>query len=235
VSDETNWVGTTSGLYAIEGGVVTDLTNEEEIPHDGFEGWDPVRLIGSIGPDLMLVVTQDLNDGTGRVAVGISRFDPRAGATMWVEPVADGFGIPVFALGSPDTTSMVVVGVAEGGSDITGVEVWDADGSASGLSDLVDLGTPVGWMDDERVLFRTDVELATVLDAAGGGTEQIVLESAVGGIPLFPVGDSRSVLAVDGQALLLEDLTVTGDLRVLAENCTFGRVGEPGWGLGDLG
>jgi hypothetical protein len=43
------------------------------------------------------------------------------------------------------------------------------------------------------------------------------------------------VLAVDGQALLLEDLTVTGDLRVLAENCTFGRVGEPGWGLGDLG
>jgi hypothetical protein len=43
------------------------------------------------------------------------------------------------------------------------------------------------------------------------------------------------VLAVDGQALLLEDLTVTGDLRVLAENCTFGRVGEPGWGLGGLG
>jgi hypothetical protein len=235
VSDEANWVATTSGLYAIEGGVVTDLTNDEEIPHDGFEGWDPVRLIGSIGPDLILVVTQDLNDGTGQVAVGISRFDPGASATSWVEPVADGFGIPVFALGSPDNASMVVVGVSEGGSDITGVEVWDADGSDSGLPGLVDLGTPVGWMDEERVLFRTDVELATVLDAAGGGTEQIVLESAVGGIPLFPVGDSRSVLAVDGQALLLEDLTVTGDLRVLAENCTFGRVGEPGWGLGGLG
>ena len=235
VSDETNWVATTSGLYAIEGGVVTDLTNDEEIRHDGFEGWDPVRLIGSIGPDLMLVVTQDLDDGTGRVAVGISRFDPGSGATSWVEPVADGFGIPVFAMGSPDTASMVVVGVAAGGSDITGVEVWDAGGSASDLSDLVALGTPVGWMDEERVLFRTDVELATVLEVASGSTEQIVLESAVGGIPLFPVGDSRSVLAVDGQALLLEDLTVTGDLRVLAENCTFGRVGEPGWGLGDLG
>ena len=78
-------------------------------------------------------------------------------------------------------------------------------------------------------------QLATVLDVSGGSTEQLVLESAVGGIPLFPVGDSRSVLAVDGQSLLLEDLTVTGDLRVLAENCTFGRVGEPGWGLGDLG
>jgi hypothetical protein len=183
----------------------------------------------------MLVVTQDLNDGTGRVAVGISRFDPEAMATSWVEPVADGFGIPVFALGSPDTTSMVVVGVAEGGSDITGVEVWDGDGSVSGLSGLVDLGTPVGWMDEERVLFRTDVELATMLDVSGGSTEQLMLESAVGGIPLFPVGDSRSVLAVDGQSLLFEDLTVTGDLRVLAENCTFGRVGEPGWGLDDLG
>jgi hypothetical protein len=235
VSDETNWVATTSGMYAIEAGVVTDLADDEEIPHDGFEGWDPVRLIGSIGPDLMLVVTQDLNDGTGRVAVGISRFDPEAMATSWVEPVADGFGIPVFALGSPDTTSMVVVGVAEGGSDITGVEVWDGDGSVSGLSGLVDLGTPVGWMDEERVLFRTDVELATMLDVSGGSTEQLMLESAVGGIPLFPVGDSRSVLAVDGQSLLFEDLTVTGDLRVLAENCTFGRVGEPGWGLDDLG
>ncbi|HSK06304.1 MAG TPA: PDZ domain-containing protein [Acidimicrobiia bacterium] len=235
VSDQANWVATTAGLYAIEAGVVTDLANEEEVPHDRFEDWDPIRLVGSIGPDLMLVVTQDLNDGTGRVAVGISRFDPRAGATSWVEPVVDGFGIPVFALGSPDTTSMVVVGVAEGGSDITGVEIRDEDGSVSGSRQLVDLGTPVGWMDEDRVLFRTDVELATVLDVAGGSTEQIVLESAVGGIPLFPVGDSRNVLAVDGQTLLLEDLTVTGDLRVVAENCIIGRVGEPGWGLAEPG
>lgn len=235
VPDETNWVATNAGMYAMEGGVVTDLANSEEIRHDGLQGWDPIRLVGSIGPDLMLVVTQDLNDGTGRVAVGISRFDPGAGATTWVEPVADGFGIPVFAMGSPDSTSMVVVGVAEGGSDITGVEVRDGDGSVSDLSDLVALGTPVGWMDEDSVLFRTDVELVTVLDVGNGSTEQIVLESAVGGIPLFPVGDSRNVLAVDGQALLLEDLTVTGDLRVLAENCTFGRVGEPGWGRADPG
>ena len=230
VSDQLNWVATTSGLYAIDDGALVDLMTGEEVPHDGFEGWEPIRTIGSVGPDLMLVVTQEVPNDPGRVGVGVSRFDPVGRASLWAEPVVDGFGIPISAMGSPDGGLIVVVGVSEGGAEITGVALWDGGGSVVDTRDLAALGTPVGWMDEKTLLFRTEVELATLLTVADGDSEAIELEASVGGLPLFPVGDRHSVLAIDGQTLLLEDLTVSGELRVLAENCAIGRVGEPGWG-----
>jgi hypothetical protein len=99
------------------------------------------------------------------------------------------------------------------------------------MEDLIALGTPVGWMDNETLLFRTDVEVASVLTVPGGATEEITLEPAIGGLPLFPVGDGRGVLALDSQSLVLDDVTLVGDLQVLAENCDFSRVGEPGWSV----
>jgi hypothetical protein len=84
-------------------------------------------------------------------------------------------------------------------------------------------------MDEETVLFRTEVETGSLLDVAGGEIEEITLESAVEGLPLFPVGDGRNVLAIDDQTLVLDDLTLSGDFQVLAENCSVTRVGEPGW------
>jgi hypothetical protein len=230
VPDELNWVSTTSGLYGIQEEAITDLESGEAIPHDGFEEWEPIRVIGSGGSDLILVVTQAVPDDPERVAVGVSRFNPVAKETIWAQPVLDGFGIPISALGSPDGDAIAIVGVNEGGSEITGVDVWDGDGIPGGLEDLVSLGTPVGWMDDDSVLFRTAVEVASLFTVSSGETEEIALESVVGGLPLFPIGDSRSVLAIDDQSLVLDDLTLTGDLQVLAENCSFGRVGDPGWG-----
>lgn len=230
VPDELNWVATTSGLYGIQEEAIADLESGEAIAHDGFEGWEPIRVIGSAGSDLILVVTQDVPDDPGRVAVGVSRFDPISIETIWARPIVDGFGIPISALGSPDGDAIAVVGVNEGGSEITGIDVWGSDGFPRGLEGLVPLGTPVGWMDDDSVLFRTAIEVATRLTVSTGDTDQIELEPAIGGIPLFPVGDSQNVLAIDGQSLVRDDLTLTGDLQVLAENCQFGRVGEPGWG-----
>ncbi len=230
VPDELNWVATTSGLYGIEEEVITDLQNDEEIAYDGFEGWEPIRVIGSAGPDLVLVVTQEVPDDPERVAVGVARFDPFTTETRWAQPVVEGFGIPITAFGSPGGEAIVVVGVNEGGSEITGIDIWDGDGSPRGLEDLISLGTPVGWMDEESVLFRTETDVATDLTVASGDTEEITLETAISGLPLFPVGDSQSVLSIDSQSLVLEDLTRTGDLQVLAENCSIGRVGEPGWG-----
>ncbi len=230
VPDELNWVATTSGLYGIEEEVITDLQTGEEIPYDGFEGWEPIRVIGSAGPDLVLVVTQEVPDDPERVAVGVARFDPFSTETRWAQPVVEGFGIPITAFGSPGGEAIVIVGVNEGGSEITGIDIWDGDGSPRGLEDLTPLGTPVGWMDKESVLFRTETDVATLLTLASGDTEEITLETAVNGLPLFPVGDGQSVLSIDSQSLVLEDLTRTGDLQVLAENCSIGRVGETGWG-----
>jgi len=229
VAEEINWVATTAGLYGIQEEVISDLVSGEEIPHDGIEGWEPIRVIGSAGVEVILVVTQEVPDEPERVAVGVSRFNPLTSQTVWAQPVVDGFGIPISALGSPDGEAIVVVGVDEGGSEITGIDVWDGDGNARGMQDLVALGTPVGWMDDESLLFRTDVEVASLLTLPGGDTEEITLEPAIGGLPLFPVGDGRGVLALDSQSLVLDDVNLVGDLQVLAENCDFGRVGEPGW------
>ena len=63
-------------IYAIQDEVITDLVAGEEITHDGFEGWEPIRVIGSVGEDLILVVTQEVPDEPERVAVGVSRFNP---------------------------------------------------------------------------------------------------------------------------------------------------------------
>jgi len=229
VGDEVNWVATTTGIYALQEEVIMNLLSGEEISHDGFEGWEPIRVIGSAGEDLILVVTQEVPDEPERVAVGVSRFDPFTTETVWTQPVVDGFGIPISAWGSPDGDAIAVVGVNEDGSQIMGVDVWDGDGVPAGMDGLVALGTPVGWMDDESLLFRTDLEVASVLTVSGGATEEIALEPAIAGLPLFPVGDGRGVLALDSQSLVLDDVTVVGDLQVLAENCGFSRVGEPGW------
>jgi len=229
VAEEINWVATTAGLYGIQEEVISDLVSGEEIPHDGFDGWEPIRVIGSAGVDVILVVTQEVPDEPDRVAVGVSRFNPLTSQTVWAQPVVDGFGIPISALGSPDGEAIVVVGVDEAGSEITGIDIWDGDGNARGMQDLVALGTPVGWMDDESLLFRTDVEVASLLTVPGGEIEEITLEPAIGGLPLFPVGDGRGVLALDSRSLVLDDVNLVGDLQVLAENCGFSRVGEPGW------
>lgn len=229
VAEEVNWVSTTAGLFAIQDEVITDLVTDEEVPHDGFQGWEPIRVIGSAGEDLLLVVTQEVPDEPERVAVGVSRFNPFTSETLWAQPVVDGFGIPISAWGSPDGEAIAVAGVNEGGSEITGIDVWDGDGVPAGMEDLVPLGTPVGWMDADSVLFRTDVAVASLLTVPGGNVEEIALEPTIGGLPLFPVGDGSGVLALDDQSLVLDDLTVTGDLKVLAENCSFERVGEPGW------
>jgi hypothetical protein len=123
----------------------------------------------------------------------------------------------------------VVVGVDEGGTEIIGIDVWSGDGVARDMQGLVDLGTPVGWTDEETVLFRTESETGSLLTVPGGDTEEITLESAVAGLPLFPVGDGSTVLAIDERTLVLDDLTRTGDFEVLAENCSVSRVGDPGW------
>jgi hypothetical protein len=229
VPDELNWVSTASGIYGIQDESITDVVSDEVISHDGYEGWEPIRVIGSAGEDLILVVTQEVPEDPERVAVGVSRFDPVTASTIWAEPVVDGFGIPISALGSPDGDLIVLVGVDEGGAEIVGIDVWSGDGVAQEIEDLVALGTPVGWMDSETVLFRTEAETGSLLDASTGDIEDVTLESAVQGLPLFPVGDGVSVLAIDGQTLVLDDLTLSGDFQVLAENCPVARVGEPGW------
>jgi hypothetical protein len=147
-----------------------------------------------------------------------------------VEPVLAGFGIPVSAIGSPDGENVILVGVSDDGTEVVGIQIWDADGFDTGLEELVPLGTPVGWLDKATVLFRTDEGVAVKLDAVSGESDQVMLDARISDLPLYPIGDGHDVLAVDGRSLILEDLDSDAEIRTLAQDCTFSRVGEPGWG-----
>jgi hypothetical protein len=230
VDSGVEWYSTTSGIYSMEAGVMSDHLAEEEVEPGPFQQWDLVRAVGSIGPDLIVVVTQPVPGDPGRVTVGISRFDPVELEAIWAEPLISGFGIPIQAYGSPDQERVVLTGISEDGSEITGVQIWDGDGFDTGLDDLTSLGTPLGWLDEGSVLFRSDDVVATRLQVGDGESEQLMIDTRLSDLPIFPVGDGHSVLAIDGRSLILDDLEGEGEARTLARDCSIVRVGEPGWG-----
>lgn len=228
VEADPAWIATTSGIYSMEEDTVVDLQTGEPIPNDRFEEWEPLRIIGSIGDDLLLAVTRPVPDEIDQVVVGVTRFDPAEARTEWVSPSVDGFGIPVLALSAADEETIVVVGVNEDGSEVMGVALWDGEGITLSPEVPLTLGTPAGWMDDNTLLFRTEEAVATELEVGTGESAEVTLDPQIAGLPVFPVGDGRHVLAVDGQTLLLDDLDDGGEVRVLAQDCAISRLGNPG-------
>jgi hypothetical protein len=229
VPDEMLWVSTGSAFYGAEDTAIIDLETGEEVEHDGVEGWEVTRAIGSIGGDLLLVVTRPLEEDPDQVALSVARLDPVTGTTVWVIPVLAGFGIPVAALSAPGGEHTLLVGVNEDGSELMGVQVWDGDGNDVGVEGLVDLGTPIGWLDPGTVMLRSDGGIANLVTISSGEPEQATIDPQLSELPLFAVGDGRSLLAIDGQTLVLDDLDTETEVRTLAQDCRFVRIGEPGW------
>jgi hypothetical protein len=228
------WVATTQGIYTLsddETAVMTEVTSGEEVDHDGFQEWKPRRLLGSLGPQLILLVVSDIPDQPGFVNVAVALFDPKEGATRWVTPVLQDFGLPVVAIGSPDQSAFVLVGADQETGTVTGVEFYDSQGTIRATGDLVGLGTPVGWFDGTSMAFRSSEELISVYSFVDGSTQNYTLPGTLIDALIAAVGDGRQVLAVDGRDLLINDLTTEGEVKTIAQNCSVGRIGEPGWGL----
>ncbi len=232
VSDETNWVATSKSVYGLGAGVdkvLTDLISGEVINYPVVDGWLPARLIGSIGDDLLLAVTQEVPDQPELVAVATSRFDPETGDTEWIEPISEGFGVPVTAWASPDGSYITIGGIELDTATLTGVDLLTSDGVTAGLDELLPLGSPIGWLDEETAVFRTSATTVSEVNAVTGEITEVTLDSALEGVPLYAVADGHSVLAVSDRSLLMDDLNTDGELRLLAENCSIGRVGDAGW------
>ena len=232
VDEDINWVATSENVYTLSTGderVLTDLRSGEVVDYPVVDNWVPARLIGAIDDDLLLAVTQEVPDQPELVLVALSRFDPESGVTEWIEPMSEGFGVPVTAWGSPASEYIVVAGVEATDASLTGAELVTSDGVTAGLDDLLDLGTPIGWLDDETAVFRTSPTSVSTVNAVTGDIDEITLDPTLDGIPLYAVADGHSVLAVNDRSLLLDDLTTDSEVRVLAENCSIGRVGDPGW------
>jgi len=232
IEDDTNWAATSESVYALSTGaarVLTDLLSGEVVNYPVVDGWTPGRLIGSIEDDLLLAVTQEVPDQPELVAVATSRFDPETGVTEWIEPISEGFGIPLTGWGSPESGYITLAGVAPDDASLTGVEMLTSDGVTAGLDELLGNGTPIGWLDERTAVFRTSATSVSTVDAITGEVTEITLDPALEGVALYAVADGHSVLAVSDRSLLIDDLTTDSEVRVLAENCSLGRVGETGW------
>jgi PDZ domain len=232
VSDETNWVATSKSVYGLGAGadkVLTDLVTGEVVKYPVVDGWLPARLIGSIGDDLLLAVTQEVPDQPELVAVATSRFDPETGDTEWIEPISEGFGVPVTAWASPHGSYITIGGIDLDTATLTGVDLLTSDGVTAGLDELLPLGSPIGWLDEATAVFRTSATTVSEVNAVTGEITEVTLDSALEGVPLYAIADGHSVLAVSDRSLLMDDLNTDGELRLLAENCSIGRVGDAGW------
>ncbi len=232
IENESNWVSTTNGVYLLETGgdrTLTEVTTGETVDYALTEDWAPIRLIGSIDEDLLIAATRPVPEDPELVSVGLARFDPLSGETEWVVGITEGFGVPISAWGSPVSGMIAVAGVEADTSEVTGIEILDASGMIAGFGDLTALGTPVGWLDAETALFRTSGSTVSTLNAVTGEIDELGLDVSVEAAPVYAVADGRSILAVSGRSILLDDLTVETEVRVLAENCTLNRVGETGW------
>jgi hypothetical protein len=232
IDNESNWVSATDGVYLLETGgsqALMEMTSGEEIAYELSDEWSPVRLIGSVDEDLLIAATSPVPEDPTVVSVGLARLDPHSGETEWVVGIVEGFGVPISAWGSPDTGLIAVAGVEADTSEITGIQLLDSEGQITGIGNLVSLGTPVGWLDGNTALFRTSGNTVSALDVETGAIEEFQLDPSVEPAPVFAVADGRSVIAVSGRSLVIDDLTVESEVRVLAENCTINRVGETGW------
>ena len=231
---DTRWVSTSSGLYSAtidEPVQVVDLLTGEEIADDGFQDWEPLRLIGAVGDTILVVVTDEVPDQPGFVNLGIAGFEPRSGETRWVTPVSNGFGIPVAAYGGLDDTVFLAVGADPESGDQLGVTLFDADGNLQLGEGLTEYGSPIGWYDETSIAYRSSEGLVTVYDLIERTASDFELPQSLFGSVAASVGDGRHIIAVGNRDLLLQDLSDINVSEPLATNCNFGQTGDPGWGV----
>lgn len=231
---DTRWVSTSTGVYSVTDDdpvQLIDLLTGETIADDGFNDWDPLRLIGTVAEHVLVVVSAAIPDQPGFVNLGVAAFDPRAGETRWVSPVSNEFGIPVAAFGSPDDSAFLAVGADPESGQQMGVALFNAAGALQTTAGLDSLGTPIGWHDDTRMAFRTSQAIVSIHDFIDGSTETFELSENLFGAEAAAVGDGENLLVVGERTLLLQSLTDPALSAPLATNCRVGRTGDPGWGV----
>lgn len=231
---ETRWVSTSSGLYSVTGDdpvQVLDLLTDQPVEDDGFEDWEPQRLVGSVGDLLIVVVTAEIADQPGFVNIALAGFDPRSGTTAWAAPVSSEFGIPVAAYGAPDGTAFLAVGADPESGDQLGVALFDANGVLQTSEGLEDLGQPMGWHDDTSMAFRTSEAIISVHNFVDATTRTYDLPEGLVGSVAATVGDGENILVVGDRDLMLQNINDFNESVPLASNCNVGRTGDPGWGV----
>ena len=231
---EARWVSTSSGFYTTTGGdriSILNLLTGNQVPDDGFGGWEANRIIGVVGDTLILMVSAESAEDPDLINIAMAGLNPVTGETLWVSPVAPSFGVPGSAFGSQDGTAFVGVGVDFESGETSGVVLFDAFGTPQATEDLSALGEPIGWFDGQAMTFRTDDSTVSTYNFIERTSTSFDLPQTLTASAIAAVGDGENVLAVQGRTMVLQSLDRPLDNAPLATNCRISRIGEPGWGV----
>ena len=126
---DTRWVSTSTGIYSVEGEddvSIVDLMSGETIEDDGYQGWEPLRLIGTVGQELIVVISSDVPDQPGFVNLAIAGFNPISGIPLTVST-----STRLRLISYRSGTSLKLTWPWRQWSTIRKMAAWDAAGNAT--------------------------------------------------------------------------------------------------------
>lgn len=230
------WAAVAGGVYVMEDPDTPDAALRDVISQDRiiFEigEWQGSRVLGTLG-DRVLVSASRSTEAEGLFEIGVMLIDVRTRLADWIWIIDDfDLGIPIIAFPSPDETRVIIAGQNTEDQIIRYVvlssagAVQETAGDLAAANDLV----AVGWFGDRHVLLRSEDGTLSLFDPAVALVEAIELSAAIGPLPrAWAVGDGTHILADTGSSLVRLSLDPETEVRVLADRCVIGQLGEVGW------
>jgi hypothetical protein len=212
--------------------ILLDRNSGRSVRLDG-DGWEGTRIMGTLGSDVVVSAQRAVPEEPDLSESGVLLVDFTRGQVRW-DWLANFSGvIPVASYPSPDGSMLLVIG-----SDTTDQKVkylvLDSEGTVqidAGELPAADEQIALGWFDDQSVLLRAVTGEISLLDISTGATTEASFPPGLVTVPrAWAVGDGVNVIADTGSRLVRFDLAGQSEIRVLADSCLIGAIGDIGWG-----
>jgi hypothetical protein len=219
-----------------EQSALRDLISNDRIEID-IDQWQVSRVLGTLGD--YLLVSASRPTGEDLLEVGVLLIDAAAHNARWIWAVTDlALGVPVVSFPSPDGSRLLIAG-QNPDDDVIRYVILGAEGSIQVRTGELEAASgliAVGWFDDERIVMRGSdgsvsmLDLPTGLDPATGLVSPLTLPTTVGSLArVWAVGDGAQLLADTSTSLIRFTLDSESEVRVLADQCEVGLIGDIGW------
>ena len=231
------WAAVAGGIFVVEQADSAESSLFDVVSRDRilFEAgdWRASRILGSIGNQIVVSASRPVEGDEGLFELAIMLIDLEARNARWIWVIDDfDLGLPVVTFPSPDGTRILVAG--QGQEDeiirylVIGVDsiVQQRPADLTSAEDLI----AVGWLDNRQVLMRTRDGALQLLEPATGLVTPMEMPATVGSVSrVWAVGDGELLLADTGSALVRFRSSGDSEVRILADNCEVGLIGDIGW------
>lgn len=231
------WAVVGKGVYVIEQpdsveSSLFDVVSGDRIIFEAGQ-WRASRLLGVLGDQILVSASRPVEGEEGLFELAIMLIDLEDRNARWIWVINDlDLGVPVVTFPSPDGTRVLVAGQGQEdqiirylvlGSDST---VQARPGDLTAAEDRI----AVGWFDNRQVLLRARDGALSLLEPTTGLATPLELPGTVGALGrVWAVGDGSTLLGDTGSALVRFRGEGESEVRVLADNCEIGLMGDIGW------